>query len=71
MWWWNEGWYGWWPAAPLMMIGCMALMGLMMFVMFGHGHRRWTTERDVLDRRLERGEINEGEYHEGRRILGL
>ena len=67
MWWWNDAWQGWGYFALLMMIGCMAMMALMMFFMCGRGHRRVD---DALDRRFDRGEISRGEYEEERRILG-
>jgi uncharacterized membrane protein len=71
MWWWNDAWQGWWSFGTLMTMGCVGMMVLMMFFMCGGFFRRQGgSAHDVLERRYDRGEINRGEYEEGRRILG-
>lgn len=71
MWWWNDYW-GFGPAFMVLMIGlCMVMMFLMMRGMMG-GHRgRSADPLDILRERLVHGEINEREYQEARRILGV
>jgi putative membrane protein len=70
--WWNDGWSSYWTMpwmvfGPLMMIGfavfCMAIMSYMM--RGSHGGRAI----DILKGRYARGEINQAEFEERRRLL--
>jgi len=75
--WGSEYWSGPWGFGPLAMIVCMMIamamcMGMMFFMMRGHGGRRSEDGRlGTLNERFARGEINRAEYEEGRRILGI
>lgn len=72
MWWWND--YGpapWLHFGPFIMIILMAACGLMMyFMMRGHrGGSHGDSAALILRERLARGEINNAEYEELRRVL--
>jgi putative membrane protein len=70
---WNDG-YGWphWWIGPLMMVlfvmFCMAMMFFMMRGRMMHRHRS-DYAIDILKERFARGEINQAEYEERRRLL--
>jgi uncharacterized membrane protein len=69
MWWWNDYWpMPWMPIGPLLLlIFCVAMM---YFMMRGTGDGpRSRDPMDILKERLARGEINEKEFEERRRIL--
>jgi putative membrane protein len=75
MWWWSDYWPMPWVFGPLMMIVaiifCGAMMFMMMRVMMG-SHRSSSDDRHafhILKERLARGEINQAEYEERRRLL--
>jgi putative membrane protein len=69
-------WYEYWPMpwmfmGPVVMLIFVVLCITMMFLMMrgmGHRHRR-TDPLDVLKERFARGEINQAEYDERRRLL--
>lgn len=70
---WSDG-YGWthWWMGPVMMvlfaIFCIVMMSLMMGGGMMLGHRR-DRALDLLKERFARGEINQAEYEERRRLL--
>jgi len=73
---WSDG-YGWghWWMGPVMMglfvlfvLFCFAIMSLMMGGRMMHGHRG-DRALDLLKERFARGEINQAEYEERRRLL--
>lgn len=71
MWWdWNY-----WPMphfffGPLFMIVIIAIcMVMMMRMMRGHHYSGTTNALDILNERYARGEINQVEYEERRRVL--
>ena len=71
--WWSDSWPMPWmfmgPAAMfLIVIACMVMMIVMMRGGMGHRHRR-ADAIDVLKERFARGEINQAEYEERRRVL--
>jgi uncharacterized membrane protein len=69
MMWWSE--YGHMPWMFIVPLAFMALCGMMMFLMMG-GHRDRFRSRDALDilnERFARGEINQVQYEEQRRLL--
>jgi putative membrane protein len=72
--WWTEYWpMPWMFFGPLVMLlliaGCFAMM---FFMMRGGSMRRHGEERplEILKERYARGEINQTEFEEGRRLLG-
>ncbi len=71
MMWWNDYWPGpWMFMGPLIMIVVIALcITMMFFMMRGMGHGRRRDAIDILKERLARGEINQAEYEERRRLL--
>jgi putative membrane protein len=69
MMWWNG--YGHMPWMFFVFLGFMVLCGAMMFSMMG-GHAGRFRSRDALDilkERFARGEINQAQYEEQRRVL--
>jgi putative membrane protein len=68
--WWNEYWHApWMFFGPLMMIAFIAVcMGLMFFAMRGHGSQGGKA-LDILKERYARGDINQAEFEEHRRLL--
>ena len=55
---------------PLFMIVVFAIcMVMMMWMMRGHRHGGSTNALDILNERYARGEINQAEYKERRRVL--
>jgi uncharacterized membrane protein len=72
MWWsdyfWNAPWPGLWIIGPLLMLGCMAMMIVMMR---GHGRRESAGDDAlaILRARFARGEISQSEFEQQRRIL--
>ena len=67
-------WWDYWPMpfyfGPWFMILIVLLcMGMMMFMMRGHRHARDGGALDILNERYARGEINQAEYEERRRVL--
>jgi putative membrane protein len=70
--WWSGGWSTWMFFPPLMMLVFFAIcMGMMMFMMRGrmaHGSRGRNAV-EILEERFARGEINQPEYEERRRLL--
>jgi putative membrane protein len=75
MWWWNDG-VGPWTFAPIFMIVALIFCGAMMFMMMRGmmgGHRGRSDDQfalQILKERFARGEINQAQYEERRRILG-
>jgi len=70
MMWWN---WDYWPMpffiGPLFMIAFIAIcMFMMMWMMRGHRHGG-SSALDILNERYARGEINQAEYEERRRVL--
>jgi putative membrane protein len=68
--WWNDYWpMPWMFMGPLVMLVFVAMcIAMMFFMMRGMGHRRRDAV-DILKERLARGEINQAEYEERRRLL--
>jgi putative membrane protein len=67
-------WFDYWPMpfffGPLFMILIFVLcLGMMMFMMRGHRHSAGSGALEILNERYARGEINQGEYEERRRVL--
>ena len=67
-------WWDYWPMpfffGPLFMIVVIAFcMIMMMFMMRGHRHGGGSNALDILNDRYARGEINQAEYEERRRVL--
>jgi putative membrane protein len=67
-------WWDYWPMpfffGPLFMIIVIVLcMGMMMFMMRSHRHGSGGNALDILKERYARGEINQAEYEERRRVL--
>lgn len=70
-------WWDWdyWPMhhfffGPLFMIAIFAIcMIMMMWMMRGHRHSGASGALDILSERYARGEINQAEYEERRRVL--
>jgi putative membrane protein len=55
---------------PLFMIAIFAIcMIMMMWMMRGHRHTGGSRALDILNERYARGEINQTEYEERRRVL--
>ena len=52
----------------LMVLMAVVCVGIMMMMMRGH-RRGGSSALDVLDQRFARGEINQAEYEERRRVL--
>ena len=72
--WWNDGWPMHWmffgPGIMILFaIICMAMMFFMMRGGMAHRYRR-RDAMDILKERFARGEINQTEYEERRRLLG-
>ncbi len=70
MMWWN---WDYWPMPffmPLFIIVFFAIcMIMMMWMMRGHRHGGDSRALDILNERYARGEINQAEYEERRRVL--
>ena len=65
--WWNDTWFMPFPLIGFVfMLVCMAMM---MFMMRGMHRRRDGDALDILRERFARGEINQAEYEERRRLL--
>ena len=67
-------WWDYWPmpftfGAWFMIFTALLCMGMMVFMMRGHGHSRDSDALDILNERYARGEINAVEYEERRRVL--
>jgi putative membrane protein len=67
-------WWDYWPMpfffGPLFMIFFVVVcMGMMMFMMRSHRHGGGGGALDILNERYARGEINQAEYEERRRVL--
>jgi putative membrane protein len=71
--WWSDFWYmPWMFFGPLLMITFVIILLSMMFFMMRGGTMRGDRPRDALDilrERFARGEINQDEYEERRRLL--
>jgi putative membrane protein len=70
--WWSDYWpMPWMFFGPLIMIGFFALcFGMMWLMMRGGMHRRGGGYAlEILRERLARGEINQAEFEERRRVL--
>ena len=65
--WWNDTWFMPFPFIGIVfMLLCMAMM---FFMMRGMHHRGGGDALDILRERFARGEINQAEYEERRRLL--
>lgn len=70
-------WWDYWPMHPFFfgppfMIAIFAIcMIMMMWMMRGHRHGGGSSALDILNERYARGEINQAEYEERRRVLRL
>jgi putative membrane protein len=67
-------WWDYWPMpfffGPLFMLMIMAFCLIMMFFMMrGRRHNTGSGALEILNERYARGEINQGEYEERRRVL--
>jgi putative membrane protein len=67
-------WWDYWPMpfflGPLFMIIMVVFcMGMLMFMMRGHRHGNSGNALGILSDRFARGEINQAEYDERRRVL--
>ncbi len=70
--WWNDFWPApWMFFGPIAMLVFLAIcITMMIFMMRGMGHRhRGGSALDILRERFARGEINQAEYEERRRLL--
>ena len=71
--WWSDYWpMPWMFFGPLVMIGFAIVCMAMMFFMMRGGMMHSSRERgplDILKQRYARGEINQAEYEERRRLL--
>jgi putative membrane protein len=74
----NVMWWDWsyWPMphfffGPLFMIAIFAICMIMMMWMMGHRRGGGSSTLDILNDRYARGEINQAEYEERRRVLRL
>jgi putative membrane protein len=71
--WWNEAWpMPWMFFGPVMMITVVIICMTLVFVMMRGGSVRRAGRRDAIDilkERYARGEINQAEYDERRRVL--
>lgn len=76
--WWNDYWWSgnYWPMpgmffGPIMMIVFLIIcVAMMVFMMRGRGHgSRGRDALDILKERFARGEINQAEFEERRRLL--
>jgi len=73
MWWWND----YWPEpfmfiGPVIMILFIVICMTLMFLMMRSGmcaRRRGGTALEILKERFARGEINQAEYEDRRRLL--
>jgi putative membrane protein len=67
-------WWDYWPMpfffGPLFMLMIIAFCMIMMFFMMrGHRHSAGSGALEILNERYARGEINQSEYEERRRVL--
>ena len=67
-------WWDYWPTpfffGPVIMIVMVVFcMGMMIFMMRGHGRSSSGNALDILSDRFARGEINQAEYDERKRVL--
>lgn len=67
-------WFDYWPMpfffGPLVIMLMFVLcMGMMLFMMRGYRHGAGRGALEILNERYARGEINQGEYEERRRVL--
>lgn len=66
-------WWDYWPMpfffGPLFVIFMVLCMGMMMFMMRSHRHASSSGALDILNERYARGEIDQAEYEERRRVL--
>ena len=71
MWWWNDYYSGaYWPMPWMMIIFVIICAAMMFFMMRGHNMRsRGENALDILKERLARGEIDQNEYEQRRRLL--
>ena len=71
--WWNDAWpMPWMSFGPVMMITFVVICMAIMFFMMRGGAVRRDGRRDAIDilkERYARGEINQAEYDERRRVL--
>jgi putative membrane protein len=73
--WWNESWSDYWPMpfmffGPVMMLIFVILcITMMVLMMRRHGRHHSDHALDILKERFARGEINQAEYQERRRLL--
>jgi putative membrane protein len=77
-WWWNSAWDGsaapWYGMifGPIMMIGFVVLAVLIiawLLRVFGLGWQPGRSALDILKERFARGEINQAEYEDRKRLL--
>jgi putative membrane protein len=75
MWWWSDYGIGPWTFAPIFMLLALIFCGTMMFMMMrgmmgGHkGRSDDLSALQILKDRFARGEINQTEYEQRRRVL--
>jgi putative membrane protein len=70
---WPGPWHMWgvWPFGPIMMIVFVMFCMAMMYFMMGGMHHRFRGDHalELLNERFARGEINQAEYEERKRLL--
>jgi putative membrane protein len=69
--WWDDGWSMPWMFFPplMMLLFFIICMVMMVFMMRGRMHSRGRGAIEILEERFARGEINQSEYEERRRLL--
>ena len=69
--WWNDNWPMPWMFGPwIMLVFIIICLAMMFFMMRGMRHRsRGGYALEILKERLARGEINQADYEERRRLL--
>jgi putative membrane protein len=70
--WWNDYYSGtYWPMPWMMIIFVIICAAMMFFMMRSHRmHSRGEDALDILKERFARGEIDQNEYEQRRRLLG-
>ena len=69
--WWSDNWQmPWMFGPPIMLVFIVVCMAMMFFMMRGMRHRSHGGYAiEILKERFARGEINQAEYEERRRLL--